>query len=79
MTFRYKYYLGKEDYGSTSSPSELDLDVAMEEMIRLRKTIDTSVKENVSVAQERQKKQYNHRHLAGEYEVMRKIAACSSI
>ena len=53
MTFRYKYYLGKEDDGSTSSPSELDLDVAMEEMIRLRKTIDTSVKENVSVAQER--------------------------
>ena len=57
-------HLGSRDDGDTLSHSDEDLDLAVQHMIELCKVVDTKLKENVSVAQERQKKQYNERHLA---------------
>lgn len=46
-----------------------DVDVYIEKFVELRKKLDVNVKQNVEVAQARQKKHYDRRHQSGSYKL----------
>lgn len=46
-----------------------EIEAHVERFIELRKKLDVNVKQNVKIAQARQKKQYDNRHKPGSYKV----------
>ena len=54
----------------TFTVTDDELELSVQQMVQLRKMVDTNVKKNILEAQKRQKQQYDARHKKEEYKVI---------
>ena len=54
----------------TFTVTDDELDLSVQQMVQLRKMVDTNEKKNILEAQKRQKQQYDARHKKEEYKVI---------